>query len=308
MKTLLNILALVAIIAGSLTGVAGDLPFGETAWRNHVATNSTIITVQVLQINMETDEEIVFMDSHRGANFSNYSELVTYVRGRLTVAETRLLEPKFDAGWRVLLYVAATGAPAHDPLYRSINDIIWVDDMRRQPDGSWKFPPGFIETLELELEGEQVLPLFLGKRIDWAKLEYVSSTGEIFTDDTRVNPANGNIRLDSDSNVVIRKEFVTGERDFVLTVGYADGTTESWDETGKKPSIHIPVDTKLAITHGVDGVELLITGEPGASALVQWSNDLRSWADLERVTLVSSNASLQVSMGTNNFLSFRLQD
>lgn len=315
MKAFGKIVAFVATLALSLIGVgAADLPFGETAWRNHVATNSYITLISVFQYDQESGHEAQFWPGQEGTKFKSYDEFLDYVQRTLDHAEQFITEELgYDPELPLQVYIATSVQPANTiPGHYGVDDFIFVLDMVPTGDGHWHFPDGFLGTITLEYNVWQVLPL--RKKAVSAKLSYTNRvTGRVDEQDTAT--ANGLperlVKVNSRGSVSVHEDFVWGNPDYDLrlTVRYADGKTETWNENGKIVNDNIPNPAKLALVPDQgDRLILMITGQVGQHVMVERMVLDVGWETFQNVTLTNTVVRIPYNSGTNTVEFFRLNE
>lgn len=313
-NALKKFLAMLATLAFSLIGVGADLPFGETAWKNHVATNGYITLISVFQYDQESGHEAEFWPGQEGTKFKSYDEFLDYVQRTLDHAEQFITEELgYDPELPLQVYIATSVQPANTiPGHYGVDDFIFVLDMMPTGDGHWHFPDGFLGTITLEYNTWQVLPL--RKKAASAKLSYTNRvTGHVDEQDTA--EANGLperlVKVNERGSVSVREDFVWGNPDYDLrlTVRYTDGKTETWDENGKDVSTPIPVvPATLTMVSGESGLRLSLKGTVGQRVIIQKLAEHRYWEDVRTVVFTNATINIPYNPGTTDHELFRLTE
>ncbi len=308
-NTLKKLVAILAILAFSLIGVGADLPFGEVAWKNHVATNGYTTLVSVFQSDPESGDIVDFYADQKSTKFNSHVDFLAYIQQELNFAEDFLIEGSgFNPNIPLGLYIATAVWPASSPPHYGVNDFIYVGDMIAV-DGHWEFPDGFLESVALEYDRWQVLPL--RKKVVSAKLSYTNRvTGRVDEQDTAT--ASGFperlVKVNSRGSVMIHEDFVWGNPDYDLrlTVRYTDGKTDTWDENGRTVGI-APVPAKLTLISDASGeIKLHLTGTIGQRVTVQQLTD--RWEDLRTVVFTNTTIRIPYDPSTNTVGLFRLTE
>lgn len=301
MNTLKSLVATLAILACSLVGAAADLPFGEAAWKNHVATNSYGTLVSVFQ--QSKDYEVEFFPSQEGTKFSSYEDFLDYIQATLEKAEEFItLDLGYRADLPVQVYIVTGVMPANTiPGHYGVDDLIYATNMVPTSDGHWHFPDGFLGSITLEYNTWQVLPLT--KKAVSAKVTLKKrSTGTVSEQDTAKDPTGSMVKVNSRGSVSVREDLVWANPDYdmVLTVRYADGKTDTWDENGKAIA-------KLSLIVVEGQVVFELTGPLNRKVAVQRLSS-NGWDLVREVTFTNGTIRIPHSTGTNTSEMFRLVD
>lgn len=302
MKNFRIVVATLAILACSLVGAA-DLPFGEAAWKNHVATNSYNTLVVVFQ------GENSFYPGQEGTRFTSFENFSSYVKHELNTAESFITEANgFNPNEPLVVYIATAVWPSISTPNYGFNDFIYVDDMVKV-NGHWTFPSDFVDRTVLEFDPWQVLPL--KKKAVSAKVHLVvKSTGRVDEQDSA--ESNGfpeRLVKVSEGYVSLRDDLVIANPDYDLqvTARYTDGSTETWDESGRLVA-STTVPTKLALRLVNGEITFRLTGAIGQKVLIQRFASSNRWDTVETVTLTKSTINVPYNSGTNTAELFRLVD
>ena len=302
MKNFRTVVAMLAILACSLVGAAADdLPFGEAAWKNHVATNSYNTLVVVFQ------GENSFYPGQQGTRFTSFENFTSYVKHELDKAEIFITEANgFNPNKPLVVYIATVVWPSISTANYGFNDFIFVDDMVKA-NGHWAFPSNFINRTMFEFDPWQVLPLT--KKAASAKVTLRKrSTGLITEQDTTEDHTGPLITVSKQGSVSVRQDLVWANPDYDLriTIRYEDESTETWDEGGKLVmSTMSPAKISLGLVNG----ELVfkLTGTIGQKVTIMRYGSGR-WDVFKTVTLTKPAFFVRYSSGTNTSELFRLVD
>lgn len=311
MNALKNFAIGLIALAFSLIGVGADLPFGEVAWKNHVATNGYITLISVFQYDQESGHEAEFWPGAQGTKFKSYDEFLDYVQRTLDHAEQFITQDLgFDPDLPLQVYIATGVYPASSPPHYGVNDFIFVYDMV-PVNGHWEFADDFLDSVVLEYNHWQVLPL---KKVASAKVTLrIRSTGQIDEQDTA--SANGFperlVKVNDRNSVSLREDLVWGNPDYDLrlTVRYTNGKVETWDENGKEVSIPVPVvPATITMILGESGLQLSLKGTVGQRVTIQKLAEYRYWEDVRTVVFTNTAITVPYDSGTNEHELFRLTE
>lgn len=301
MKKIRLVVALVAtLVASSFVGVAEDLPFGADAIRNYAVTNSKIASVQVVQVDPDdTSVEIVFMGSTRGVQFKTYSELLAFLRERLTTAEARLKEPKLLTNQFVVVNVDITTGGFGGTSLFLYGDLRHVD-LIRGDDGVYHFPPGFIDTYEPRLEKH--MPIVTQKVAVRAKIVVFNAEGELETDDDTEFPPIGrlpDVYIDGFGNLYVLDKYVINDstKQVYLTVEFEDGTVKRWGGDGREIVLTSP---RLSMEIAGGDLQLVLKdGNISDNVRIQGSSDGKIWKTVLTTRVTDKEMHFGISPGTN---------
>ncbi len=318
MNALKNFAIGLIALAFSLIGVGADLPFGEVAWKNHVATNGYTTLVSVYQMNDMAEDGLYLFHANQSSQvgslrFQSYDSFLKLITQELRTAEESISETNgFNPSEPLVVYIATAVWPANSPPHYGINDFILVVNMVPVGDGHWKFPAGFVGSIQFEYNNWQVLPL--KKKAVSAKLSYTNRvTGRVDEQDTA--GANGFperlVKVNEQGSVLVHEDFVWGNPDYDLrlTVRYTNGKIETWDENGKEVSIPIPVvPATITMISGESGLQLSLKGTVGQRVTVQRLTAELEWESLRTVVFTNTAITVPYDSGTNEHELFRLTE
>lgn len=293
--------ALVAIlVASSFVGMAEDLPFGADAIRNYAVTNTAIVVVQAIQVNPEdTSQEIVFMGSQLGIKFRTYSELLTYIRGKLRTAEGRFLEPKLLTNEVMIINIDVLTVGYGGNVLDFYNDLRHIS-LVRGDDGQYRFPSGFIDTFEPKIA--RYVPIITPKVATRAKIVVFDSEDNVETADDTEFPPVGRLpdaSIDGSGNLYVLDKYVINDptKQVYLTVEFEDGTVKRWGGDGREIALTSP---RLSMELLNGDIQLVLKdGNVSDNLKIQGSADGKIWKTVLTTRVTDKEMHFGISPGTN---------